>query len=106
MNSSAASAWSPTRGTPQSSASRREGSSQTSASRATTAAFPQPARSTRMSRVCAGQGNCGSFARMASAEITVRIPPSRREASIAVAPAVKLRFTGIFPASSTARLAM
>jgi len=43
---------------------------------------------------------------MASAEMTVRTPLAARLASAAARPEVKLRFTGILPAQTTARLAM
>ena len=53
----------------------------------------------------AGHGNSFSLSRTAPAVIAVPMPALRMDDSSAAVPAVKLRFTGIFPAKSTARFA-
>ena len=107
VNSRPASARSPTFGTPSRPAHHWLGSSQAASSHGSIARLPPAASiSVLRSSVRSGQGKLGTLGRIASAEITVFTPPSRRLVSRAARPAVKFRFTGTFPAQSTARLAM
>ena len=79
--------------------------SQAAISHCRIATLPQARISRRRSSVFSGQGKFTTFFCTASAVSTVVISPRRRLASIAARPEVKLMFTGILPASSTARFA-
>ena len=107
VNSTLASARSPRFGSPSRRAHHWFGSTHAASSHGTSARRPPHASSSAFrSTVRGGQGKLGSFARTASAVITVAMPPILRLCSSAARPAVKLRFTGTLPAAMIARLAM
>ena len=107
VNNSPASSRSPVLGKPSRSAHHWFGSNHAAISHGNIARFPPHAKiSVFRSSVRSGNGKLGIFARIASALITVTIPPSLRLASTPAREVVKFKFTGILPADSTARLAM